>query len=292
MNNSNIDVSIITPVYKGNIYLKSLFNNIEEAAKKVSYSEVEWIIINDYPEERITALTTNLKNLKIRIINNDSNLGIHQSRINGLKNSKGKYILFLDQDDEITPSALKSHLDNIQNNDVSVTNGFVEDYNHNLKKIFNSKKQLECVKNIKYFFYVGDIIVSPGMVLIKKESIPDIWLYNPLTINGADDWLLWVLLLAQNYKFALCNKITYIHKNNGKNASNNIGRMWHSTEEALRIFEVNNRKYTELANIFRRRIELIKGFQIKHKSKICLYLKNPDILFYVVNYKLIKKYLG
>jgi len=291
MNSQETDVSIITPVYKGKKYLKNLLTIIEKATSKVSEHQIEWLLVNDFPEEKLELPTTSLKNLRIKLINNDVNLGIQKARIRGIKKCAGKYILLLDQDDRISESALKVHLKNIKNSDVSVTNGYVEDEAKTLKNIFSTKGQLKCTTNIKYYFYVSDIIVSPGMVMIRKKAIPKLWLKNTLTVNGADDWLLWTLLLANKSKFSISYHITYIHTNTGLNTSKNKSMMWLSTEEALDIFQRNVIGYKKLCRVFKRRIDLIKGFQLNKKNKFRLYLGNLDILFFVIDYKLIRKYL-
>ena len=285
------DISIITPVYKGNKYLPNLVKYIEEAAKNVGKYQVEWLLVNDFPEEKVDKPESHIKNLKIRLINNERNLGIQQTRINGIKQCTGTYILLLDQDDKISQDSLKIHLKNLISADVSVTNGYVENEDKTLRRIFSTKSQIKCTTNINYYFYIGDIIVSPGMVMMKKDAIPSIWLEKTLAINGADDWLLWTLLLAQNRKFKTSFAITYVHTDTGANTSKNKSKLWESTEEALEIFRTNVYAYDKLCRVFERRIELIKGFQLENKNKLSLYLQNIDIAWYVLNYKGIKKYL-
>ena len=68
------DISIITPVYKGNKYLPNLVKYIEEAAKNVGKYQVEWLLVNDFPEEKVDKPESHIKNLKIRLINNERNL--------------------------------------------------------------------------------------------------------------------------------------------------------------------------------------------------------------------------
>lgn len=289
MNLQKTDVSIITPVYKGKKYLKNLLKIIEKTTSNVPDNQIEWILVNDFPEEEIELPSTSLKNLRIKLINNKVNLGIQKARINGIEQCTGKYILFLDQDDRINESALKIHLKNIEHSDVSVTNGYVESEDKSLRKIFSTDNQLKCTSNIKYYFYIGDIIVSPGMVMIRKKAIPKLWLEHTLTINGADDWLLWTLLLANKRRFATSYVPTYIHIDTGLNTSKNKSMMWKSTMEALKIFKDNNANYKKLCHIFERRIKMIVDFQLKNKNKTLLYLKNLDIASYVILYKIIKK---
>ena len=100
-----MDVSIIIPIYKGNGYIESLLNKIEKNYQE-SQKEIEVIFVNDYPDEEI--IINGQYDFKIEVINNKVNQGIHQTRINGLKKALGKYILFLDQDDEISDFFIKS----------------------------------------------------------------------------------------------------------------------------------------------------------------------------------------
>ena len=45
---SKTDISIITPVYKGNEYLSSLLKFIENSVKGVDKYQVEWLLVNDF----------------------------------------------------------------------------------------------------------------------------------------------------------------------------------------------------------------------------------------------------
>ena len=112
-----MDVSIIIPIYKGNGYIESLLNKIEKNYQG-SQKEIEVIFVNDYPDEEI--IVGSQHDFPIRIINNEMNQGIHQTRINGLKKAVGKYILFLDQDDEISDFFIKSQLEHIGDADLCI----------------------------------------------------------------------------------------------------------------------------------------------------------------------------
>lgn len=286
-----MDISIITPVYKGKKYLLRLLRNLERACKEIPQKRIEWIIINDYPEEKIICPKTLLNNLIIRYFCNNKNLGIHKSRVEGLKKATGKYVHFLDQDDKISKYFYKIQLNNISGFDACVSNGYVET-GHNIKKeVFHSKKQMEVLDSIKYYFYIGDLIPSPGMVLIKKSSIPNEWYLNNLSVNGADDWLLWVFMLAQRCNFNKIIDCLYIHVDTGNNASKNKARMWDSTRSALKIFQNEMPNYSFLGQVFTRRINMICNFQLKGKNKLLEYLKNLDITFFLIDFKIWRRIL-
>ena len=95
---------------------------------------LEFILINDSPWEKINDLNKyiNYSDINIKIFDNYQNLGIHRSRVNGIKQATGEYILMLDQDDFISDDYLKQQLLKIGDADICVCNGY--------KELFDRKK--------------------------------------------------------------------------------------------------------------------------------------------------------
>ena len=91
-----------------------------QSIKKVSdviadSADIEVIIINDSPE--IEVMLPDIE-LNCTVIKNDTNSGIHRSRVNGLKIAKGNYIQFLDQDDELMLDGYDKQLALLENADI------------------------------------------------------------------------------------------------------------------------------------------------------------------------------
>lgn len=283
------DISIITPFYHGNQYLPSLLKNIENAAKNISDREVEWVVVNDSPTENIIPLTSKVKNLKITFYKNSSNVGIQKARINGLKKAEGKYIMFLDQDDEISDDALKIHLSTIENADVSITNGIEKNINGKKELLFKSLTEMKILNDINYYFYLGNFIISPGMTLIKRKSIPKEWIEKSLRINGADDWLLWIIMLEQKAKFNLSLKTTYVHNRNENSVSNSEKKMIDSTNEALEYFIECFPREKKLYKVGKKRLDFRKQLAVNKKNKYLLYIQHPHIAMYSLSKKIRQK---
>ena len=218
-------ISIIVPLYYGSKYLNKInsmvYENIYELRKIYPNIEVELIYINDSPDEHI------FEPNNLNVYTNKSNLGVHASRICGLHHSKGEYILFLDQDDEIAPNYLLSQLQSIDSADAVVCNG----YYRNHKLIYEKNKVPIVTRN--NVFMLKYRICSPGQVLIKKSSIPKEWKKMILTYSGADDFLLWLLMAVTGAKFRANNTILYTHIENGANASFNWTNMINSLKEMM-----------------------------------------------------------
>lgn len=227
--------SIIVPIFHGKHYIKGLIRQIEECKKKLFKKEqLELIFVNDDPKE---ALPDNYISGKIDLIwiDTDQNRGIHGARVRGLERSRGKYVLFLDQDDQIHPDYFMSQLSCIADHD-----GAVCQVIHEKKMFYNSVTPFQRMMNKEYMFANGSPIISPGQVLLRKEAIPAVWKTQIVKHNGADDFLLWLCMLVEGKTFALNNQVLFEHVVKYDNASLNSYNMMCSEEEVIHILQENH----------------------------------------------------
>lgn len=233
-----IDISIIIPIYKGKKYLPKLKKMLKANYYYLKENTMEIIFVNDYPQEEIS-VDSFLSNTKVVLINNEKNLGIHKSRVKGLENSNGDYIIFLDQDDEIEDTYLIKQLDMIKENnaDVIITNGFYMNSDGSKRKIYQTKKHLNCCKDIKCFINFTNPIISPGQTIIKRESIPKEWKECSIIENGADDYYLWLLMKYYEKKFYVNSELLYTHVYTGENTSSQLEKMKKSTDEIINMLK-------------------------------------------------------
>lgn len=224
-------VSIIVPLYRGQAYLDQLIKQIEECAMEVPEHEVELILYNDYPGDKIFVEQNEILS-EIRCINPGVNRGIHGARVEGLRNVTGEYVLFLDQDDKIQSTYISSQLKCIGDADAVVCRAV-----HAGKMHYNRSHVFENVVSKEFMTKKWCSIVSPGQVLIKRTSIPQIWKENILSINGADDYFLWLLMFSENKKFALNQEVLFEHVINGENTSEDVNKMMDSESQMIDILK-------------------------------------------------------
>ena len=199
-----MDVSIIVPLYRGKKYIRHIIEMVRTNQKILMENgrkkDIEIIFVNDCPSEKIDILEFQYMNdISIQVYENRENLGIYKSRLRGLEKSKGLYILFLDQDDEISPFYLWRQYNFIGKSDAVLCNGV---YRTN-RIIYKDLKQQKDAVSKDEFIGKGNIIISPGQVLLKKSSIPSRWLNLMLRENGSDDVLLWTLMLCEGRTFSI-----------------------------------------------------------------------------------------
>lgn len=224
-------VSVIIPIYKGTAYISDLIRMLEDnwkSANKIEKVDIELVLVNDYPEDEISVDQKLSENITLIVISNKRNRGIHFSRVNGFLHSTGDYILFLDQDDEISPIYLKEQLKMIDGYDAVVCNG-----KNRGDMIYKNTTELNRAIDISQYKKGYNLIVSPGQVLIARESIPKEWLENILLNNGADDYFLWMLMLWKKCRVRLQEKILYWHMISEKSASNDLNKMNGSVLEMI-----------------------------------------------------------
>lgn len=247
-----IDITVIIPFYYGNGYMRRLLTSIKQCTEVCKEKAVfEVIIVNDSPDEEVL-IPQEFAEMGIRIITNEQNMGIQKARINGLKYAHGEWILFLDQDDELVCDGFLKQISLTSNNEVVVGNGFYHLGKQN-KVIFHSYKEMRYLIQLPRFIKIRNLIPSPGECLIKKDRIPKEWVENPLKKNGADDWLLWILLFKSQVCVGCNPEVVYVHNDtNGKNLSGDLDKMKTSACEMYELLKnkhcLDKRERQELKN--------------------------------------------
>lgn len=231
-------ISVITSVYQGNQYLPRLIQMMEANALRLKQrgidQRVEYILVNDSPWIPIELPEGNPESLTIRILDNPKNLGIHRSRIHGIKEARGELVTILDQDDEISDDFLASQYLALGDSDGVICDGWKEMDGWS-KRIYRDKLKMRLVNSKLIYLKAANQIVSPGQSLLRKSKIPAAWLEHPMESNGSDDLYLWLLYLNRGTKFALNPQQLYVHKQVGDNLSNSLEAMCRSDEEMCRI---------------------------------------------------------
>lgn len=281
-----MDISIITAFYYGNAFMDALVENINNVAHAIKNSaRVELVIVNDSPEVSVLISNTKEKEFELTIINNAVNMGIQKTRVAGLKVAKGDWIVFLDQDDELKADGFCRMIECCDYADIIVGNLLYE-YDGKQIKFYKNDKVLKHAIKFRNFLMVRNMIPSPGHCLIKKEKIPDLWKKKPLINNGADDYLLWILMFKMNCKFKTVGECVYQHNDNGgNNLSLNIDKMYSSSKEMISVLKTNSvLTKSELRKLERcvefKHLQDGDGLSLKKKLEYC------DVIMGIAGYKL------
>lgn len=134
-----IDISVIIPVY-------NVENYIDECIQSVltqNFANMEVLCVEDGSSDdslqRLKMLAR--KDSRIRIIVHDTNKGLSEARNTGLRQAKGKYVLFVDSDDCLVSNAVKSLYDKAEENCVDIVYfDYIKFYDSGFKKKGSNKR--------------------------------------------------------------------------------------------------------------------------------------------------------
>lgn len=110
-------ISIIIPVYNSENYLSECI----ESVLNQTYSNFELILINDGSKDSSGEICNYYKSIDNRVIViHQENKGISETRNIGLEIAKGEFILFVDNDDIISPALLHDNIELLNQTDLDV----------------------------------------------------------------------------------------------------------------------------------------------------------------------------
>jgi glycosyltransferase involved in cell wall biosynthesis len=172
------------------------------AARSVAiqtYPNMELIIVDDDPSGSIKEhLRQEIELQACRVIKNRRKSGGAGARNTGFLESKGKFIGFLDDDDEWMPEKIEKQIEAFQASDDKV--GIVTAHNiviHNSTKIITYR----CLEgNVYEALCRKHMVGNTSIPLIKRHVLEEVGLFNE-DMPAAQDTELW-LRIAKRYHFA------------------------------------------------------------------------------------------
>ena len=161
-----IEVSVGITTFKRPDKLKRAIRSVTNQ----TFKNLEILVGNDDPEKKITKNKSNiLDNEKIRLINNPSNLGERNNMNNLMNLAKGKYFIWLSDDDFLFPTFIERTINVIKDNDIvgvfsSYTSKMEQELNTSNFILYDQHEFLEhfLSKKIKLIGVYG---------LFKKETL-------------------------------------------------------------------------------------------------------------------------
>ena len=225
-------ISVIIPIYNGAKYLKYSLESVQNQ----KFKDIEIIIVDDYSsDDSIKIIESYIKKDKrIKLIKNKTNRRILFSKSFGALNSKGKYIIEVDQDDKIIRDDIFGFLYNESEKlklDILHFRDFTSMNITNSPKfnIYVENKSIEVQPKLKLSQFKTNIYLLWGNLIksdLYKKVIYNLW---PLIINYKiifqEDFLItfFILIYANKsestknqfyYKFQNKQQISHGHTNN------------------------------------------------------------------------------
>lgn len=267
-------VSVIIPTYNRARYISRAIKSVLDQ----TYTNLELLIIDDCSVDETKDMIAKFSDARIRYIRNARNRGVAYSRNTGIKNAKGEYIAFLDDDDEWRESKLEKQVDLIKR--------LSFDYAVIYCGYLCASSETDETVNVSPL-YKGDImeamihesVIGGSTPLIRKSVFYDVGFHDE-ELKSAVDWEMWIRI-AGKYKFDYIEETLMIYRIHGKQISSDYTEKITSYnkiyEKHKQLFMQYNAEYEIKKKTFR--LILISGIykEAFKELRICMRIRKADL---------------
>ncbi len=212
------EVSIIVATYRREFELQRAL----ESVKEQQYKDIETIIVDDNADlefnNKVSAVVEAFKKenpqMAITLITNPKNMGSAETRNIGIRESKGEYITFLDDDDVYLPEKIGKQLEFMKKGDYDYSITDLDLYNETGKLI--RKRVRGYIKDTSsdslFKYHLMYHLTGTDAMMFKKEYLERIEGFAP--INVGDEFYLMVRAIENKGKFGYlpgCDIKAYVH---------------------------------------------------------------------------------
>lgn len=216
-------VSVIIPTFQRPNYLERALTSV----LKQTYPNLEIIIVDDNNEgdtyrkktEELLKKYSGYKNIKY--LKHKNNLGVAEARNTGIKAATGKYICFLDDDDEYLPEKIYKQYLKFKNSKYNKL-GFVYCW---AKEVYSDGGLQRLIRlNIKGRALAEHIIhglCGPQFIFLSAEIFSEVGFFNKLIVG--EDFDLILRILEKGYNVDLVSEILLVlHFHNKERLTNSL----------------------------------------------------------------------
>lgn len=236
--------SIIIPIYNAEKYLDECLNSILSQ----DYKEFEVIMINDGSNDNSDKICQSycIRDSRFKLVN-QKNSGVSSARNKGIKLAKGEFIIFIDSDDVLIDSALKTIEENIFDNDLlcyGYSKCYLDREEDFLLKNYKFKNKMDYIKSIIYNQEIGGFLWNK---CFKREIITNKNILFDRNLHYCEDLLFVSEYLNNSKKVSYVPKILYKYRMRRSSVSFNL--FSEKNASILKSYEKLINKYKNYDNI-------------------------------------------
>ncbi|WKA50169.1 glycosyltransferase family 2 protein [Planococcus liqunii] len=224
-------ISIIMPAYNAEEYIEDAINSVLSQ----SYKEWELIIIDDCSNDKTSKIAEKFgqRDARLRLIKNNENMGVSETRNKGINLALGEWIAFLDSDDlwEITKLEKQLLCANEEGASFVFTgSSFINKEGKPFKGILEVPKTVDFNKLKKHN------IISCSSVLVKKEYFTTIKMEHD---NMHEDYATWLRILKTGTLAFGVNEPLLVYRLSISSLSGNKLKTIGVTYKLFRLIDLN-----------------------------------------------------
>lgn len=222
---SNVTVSVIIPCYKQACFL----NDAIESVLAQTHPFVECIVVDDGSPDNTGEVAARYPT--VRYIRQE-NSGVAAARNNGARLSKGEFIVFLDSDDRLYPTAIETNLKYISQRDdcafVSGQHFLIDENGKRLWQVDQPHVQKDHYRRLLESNFIG----CPATVMYRRSMLMAAGGFDT-SMKSVEDFKLY-LELARVYPVINHMELIAEYRVHASSMSGNLARMLKYAELALK----------------------------------------------------------
>lgn len=195
-------VSIVIPCYNYGKYITEAIASVQNS----TYPNIEIIVINDGSTDEYTLQVLASLPDEVKVIH-QQNMGLPETRNNGFREAKGKYVLPLDADDLIAPSFLEIGVHLLER---CPQYAFVY-------------SEVQLFGNENHIWYTGEYNlyelllhnIIPATALLRRAAWERVGGYDVQMRRGYEDWELWIRLGLNGFYGKKIKKTLFFYRKHG-----------------------------------------------------------------------------
>ena len=209
-------VTISIPIYQCENHIITCLQSVANQ----TYQNLEILLVDDLGSDNSMQLAEDFiqKNpeFNFKILKNEKNSGLSVVRNVGIDNAEGKYIFFLDSDDEITPNCISKMVEIAEHEQVEMVCGNVKTIKLDSKeeiaafRLQNTKEKIIGNKEIFESFIEGKFPVPSWNKLILLDFLKQNKLYFKEGLFAQDDLQTFITILKLN-SVCFFKEVTYLY---------------------------------------------------------------------------------
>ncbi|MGL5822886.1 MAG: glycosyltransferase family 2 protein [Sarcina sp.] len=168
-------ISIIIPIYNAELFLDKCI----KSAINQTYKQIEIILINDGSNDNSFFICKKYEELDERIkLINKKNQGVAQARKDGIENSSGEFICFLDSDDTLNEKFCEVMISNIERQDLVMCGMNILKKETLIRTPHLKEGIIYIKKSIDMYIYASKIFASPCNKLYRRAFMKNKFVSN------------------------------------------------------------------------------------------------------------------
>ncbi|RKX94059.1 MAG: glycosyltransferase family 2 protein [Spirochaetes bacterium] len=192
------EVSVIIPTYNRANLIKRAISSVA----RQTFKDLEIIVIDDGSEDDTDKIVQNIADSRIRYKKIDHS-GVSRARNEGIKLSRGRWIAFIDSDDEWLDTKIEKQLKYLENHPQYLACHTDEIWIKDGVRINQGKKHKKYAGN----FFLPSLkmcLISPSSIIIQRDIFTEIGGFDE-SFKYVEDYELW-LRLTSKYEVGYINE--------------------------------------------------------------------------------------